>query len=709
MQIEAVECGVAALSIVLAYHGRHVPLETLRTQCGVTRDGSKASNLLKVARNYGMIARGFSRDAAALAAMPLPAIAFWNFNHFLVVEEFRDGRVFVNDPALGPRVISLDEFTQSFTGVVLTVEPGPHFKPGGSKPTVLRALARRLAGLESTLPFLALVGLAAVVPQLLAPVFTGVFIDKYLVAGLDHWLKPLLIGIVITALLRALLSWLEGRCLLRLQTRLALASAGRFFWHALHLPVAFYTQRSPGEISTRIETHEQISRLISGDLARATAGVIHAFFFVIVMFCYDVVLTLASIAVVAANLAVMRALGRGGIDGGQRLAIDRGKLQGVAMNGLTMMETIKSNNGEAGFFAGWAGAQAKYVNTEQSLLRAGVAMSALPPLLTVINGVLVLGLGALRVIDGQMSIGMLVAFQGLVAGFTGPVGVLVGLSGRIRELRTDMTRLDEIMQHPVDPALEHTAAAPGGGTTTAAKLEGRIEVRDVSFGYTLNEAPLIRNFNLTIRPGQRIAIVGQPGCGKSTLARLVMGLYQPWHGEILFDGKPRHAYDRFVIANSLAMVDQDIVLFEGSVRDNLTLWDRGVPEGDMIQAAKDACIHDVILARRGGYDAGIDEGGANLSGGQRQRMEIARALLVNPRVLVLDEATSVLDAGTERQIEDNLRRRGCACLIIAQRLASVRHADEIIVLSGGHIVERGTHDALMAIPGGFYAQQIGLQ
>jgi len=370
------------------------------------------------------------------------------------------------------------------------------------------------------------------------------------------------------------------------------------------------------------------------------------------------------------------------------------------------METVKSSGGESSFFSKWAGYQAKYVNSEQAMARVGLVMGSLPALLTVLNSLLILGVGGLRVIDGHLSIGMLVAFQSLVSSFTGPVQSLVGLGKKMLEVQGDMNRLDDVMQYREDPWLNRGPLPKEKGVQIPAKLAGKVELKNISFGYNPAGSALVENFNLVLNPGERVAIVGPSGCGKSTISRLVMGLYEPWGGSIEFDGQPREAFGRYEFFNSLALVDQDIVLFEGTIRDNISMWDKSVSDQDIIQAAKDACIHDVIMSRPGGYDSKLEEGGVNMSGGQRQRLEIARALAANPRILVMDEGTSALDPATEQQIDENLRRRGCACIIIAHRLSTIRDADEIVVLSYGHIVERGTHDSLMQIDGGFYSRLI---
>ena len=706
MQMEAVECGAASLAMILGYHGRWVPLEELRVKCGVSRDGSKASNVMKAARSYGLTSKGFNKEPEKLRTMSLPMIVFWNFNHFLVVEGFRNGKVYLNDPAAGPRVVSDEEFDLSFTGVVLTFEAGAEFKKGGQPQSVLAALKRRFVGLNDAIAYLVLVGVALVLPGLVVPVFTSVFIDKLMISGMESWLKPLLLGIVITALLRVALTWLESYYLLRVRTQIALASASKFFWHVLRLPVEFYTQRSPGEISSRVGINDKVAGMLSGDLAHVFLAVIQAVFFAALMLFYDVWLTLISVVVVSVNIFVLQQVAQRTKEASQKLAIDGGKVYGATMSGLQVMETVKSSGGESSFFSKWAGYQAKYVNSEQAMARVGLVMGSVPALLTVLNSLLILGVGGIRVIDGHLSIGMLVAFQSLAASFTGPVQSLVGLGKKMLEVQGDMNRLDDVMQYREDPWLNRGPLPQAQGGRVAAKLAGKVELNNISFGYNPAGSALIENFNLVLNPGERVAIVGPSGCGKSTISRLVMGLYEPWGGSIKFDDQPREAFGRYEFFNSVALVDQDIVLFEGSIRDNLSMWDKSVSDQDIMQAAKDACIHDVIMSRPGGYDSKLAENGVNMSGGQRQRLEIARALATNPRILVMDEGTSALDPATEQQIDENLRRRGCACIIIAHRLSTIRDADEIVVLSYGHIVERGTHDSLMQIDGGFYSRLI---
>ena len=699
LQMEAVECGAAALAIVLGYHGKFVSLEELRGACGVSRDGTKANNILKAARKYGLKAKGFSKQPEGLASLPLPVVVFWNFNHFVVVEGLSRGRVYLNDPAVGPRVVSEAEFEESFTGIVLVFEPGTDFERGGARPSLWAALRRRLQGSEIGLLYVVLASLALAVIGLIVPLFAKVFVDYILIANFRDLIRPLLIGMTVTAVLRAATTWLQRHYLLRLSTKLATTSSYQFFRHLLRLPVEFFTQRYAGEVGARMEINEQVAGLLSGELAVNLINLLMVVLYVALMLCFDVPLTLVVLFLAALNFLALRYISRRRKDINVRLLQERGKMIGTSMAGLQAIESLKATGAESDFFSRWSGHLAKVMAASQQMEVYSRGLSVVPFFLSIIATVAILGAGAGRVMDGYMTIGTLVAFQALMAGFMQPVNQLVLLGGSLQEIEGGLSRLDDVLRYPIDPNLQQEDGNLPASEDARPKLSGHLELRKIRYGYSRLDRPLIDRFNLTIRPGARVALVGPSASGKTTLAKIISGIYQPWSGEILFDGQPLEQVPRQVITNSLAMVDQDFFLYEGTVREVLTMWDTTVPDEDIVRAAKDACIHEDIAARAGGYDSKVEEGGRNFSSGQRQRLEIARALVGNPAILVLDEATSSLDPLTEIQIDENLRRRGCSCVIVAHRLSTIRDCDEIIVLDRGAIVQRGSHDKLQGARG----------
>lgn len=690
LQMEGAECGAASLAIVLGYFGRYIPLEELRVACGVSRDGSKASNILKAARKYGLSGKGYRKEPENLRSLPLPMIVHWQFNHFLVVEGFGKDKVYLNNPASGPYTVTAKEFDDSFTGVVLVLQKTPEFTRGGTKFNTIASLRSRLAGSQKALLFVVLAGLSLVVPGLIIPSFIRIFVDFYLVRQLKDWLFPLLIGMTLTAVLRGLLTYLREYFLLRLETKLSASMSGKFFWHALRLPMEYYYQRFAGELGGRVAINDQVASLLSGRLASTVLDIFTIVFYAILMFLYDPLLTVVGIFFAVLNIVALRYVARKLVDINQRLQQETGKMAGVSMSGLFMIETLKAVGRESDFFARWAGHQAKINRAEQEIGLYTQFLSAMPPLLTALNTAVILALGSFRVMEGQLTLGLLVAFQTLMASFLGPVNSLVSLGAALQEMEGGLKRLDDVLSNRQDPLLQNIEET-SEISRRLPKLSGLLEIKNVSFGYSKLAPPLIENFNLTLKPGSRVALVGGSGSGKSTIAKLVSGLFDPWQGEILFDGKPRHALPRTTLTNSLAVVDQDIFLFEGTVRENLTMWDPTIPEQQVIQAARDASIHDEVAARPAGYHSRVAEEGSNFSGGQRQRLEIARALTGDPALVVLDEATSALDPITEKIIDENLRRRGCTCLIIAHRLSTIRDCDEIIVMENGKIVQRGTH------------------
>ncbi len=635
-------------------------------------------------------------------------ILFWNFNHFLVLEGIKRRKVYLNDPASGRRTVTLEELDQAFTGVALIFERGPDFRKGGEKRSLFTSLNSRLSGSGKALAYAFLAGLLLVVPGLMMPTILKVFMDNIMVHGLSSWLKPLLIVMAATALLNAALTWRQQTCLLRLETKLALSFSARFFRHIFRLPIGFFAQRFGGEIGYRGQTNDRVAVLLSGDIAPNLLNLVAIVFYAVVMFQFDVILTLVGISAALLNLGALRFISRRRVDVNQRLLQEQGKLVGTTINGLQTIETLKATGAESDFFSRWAGYQAKTLNAQQELAVSTQYLSMIPTLLAGFNTVLILSLGAMRVMDGYLSIGMLLAFQMLMTNFSGPIKQIMDLGGKLQETVGDMNRLDDVFNYPVDRqfAQEPELCREVIGDSELPKLSGYIELKNITFGYSSLEPPLIQGFTLNMTPGARVALVGATGSGKSTIAKLVTGLYEPWEGEILFDGKPRRNLPRRLLTNSIAHVDQDIFLFAGPVRDNLTLWDKTMPKTVIMQAAKDACIHEDITARNEGYDSAVAENGGNFSGGERQRIEIARALAANPTILILDEATAALDVTTEKEVDDNIRRRGCTCLIVAHRLSTIRDCDEIIVLERGKVVQRGVHEDLKKVDGP-YANLIG--
>ncbi|MBN3958714.1 NHLP family bacteriocin export ABC transporter peptidase/permease/ATPase subunit [Nostoc sp. NMS8] len=704
LQMEAVECGAASLAMILGYYGRIVPLAELRQACGISRDGSKASNILNAARSYALQAKGFKIDLENLKELVCPYIVFWNFNHFLVVEGFTKKQVFLNDPATGRRAVSLEEFSEAFTGVVLVFETSPEFQKGGRKPNLFVALWSRLQGSIYPLIYCILAGFFLVLPGLAMPAFSQIFVDQILIQGREDWLRPLIYAMLFTALVSGLLTRLQLQLLRRMKIKLAMGMSSKFIWHLLHLPVSFYDQRFAGEISSRIQLNDRLANLLSGKLATTVISAVMVIFYALVMLQYDKVLTLIGIAFVIVNLVALQWVARLRVDTNIRLMQEEGKVSGIAIAGLQSIETLKASGLESDFFTRWAGYYAKAINVRQDMDSLNQGLGTLPAFLSGITSMLLIAVGGLRVMDGALTIGMLIAFQSLMQQFMQPVNQLISLGGDLQELEGSLNRLDDVLQNPTEIDNSQSSLS-ASASLREPKLQGYLELHNITFGYNRTAPPLIENFSLSLQPGQRVALVGGSGSGKSTVAKLVAGLYEPWTGEIYFDGQPRQQIPHQVLVNSIATIEQEIMLIAGSVRDNLTLWDTTIPDSNLTQACRDAAVDQIVRSLPGGYGADLLEGATNLSGGQRQRLEIARALVNNPSILLMDEATSALDAETEKIIDQNLRLRGCTCLIVAHRLSTIRDCDEIIVLNRGKVVQRGTHDELCSREG-FYLELI---
>lgn len=693
LQIEQTECGAASLAMILAHHGRWVTLEEMRERTGVSRDGTKASNLLKAARSYGLSAKGFRKEADRLAEVPWPAILHWNFNHFVVLEGIRDGKANINDPAIGRRTVALAELSQAFTGVVLAFEKGPEFQRSRRPASSLALIRERLRGSHLGLALVVLATLLLIVPGVALPAFSRIFIDEIVVAGRQDWFAPFALALALVAALQGFLTAFQQTILVQLETRLAIAPAADMVRRLLALPAAFFLQRHPGEIVNRVEANERVAQLLSGALATNVFNLLTVLAYGALMLVVDPVLAVAAFLAQALLVLLARWSAERQVDAARRLSTEMGRLVSVTLSAVQGIETVRATNREQHVFRRWAGHQARLLSIRTALARTDVVVSVLPALLAVLTNIMVLGLGSARVMAGELTLGGLVAFQALTLSFTAPLFALVALVGEIQTIRADLARIGDVLR----------AKPMAVGAQPQIIESPLLEVSGLSFGYNPLDPPLLDTISLSVAPGRRVAIVGGSGSGKTTLGRVIAGLHAPWSGQVTMAGLDLTAFEPRQRAELIGYVDQDVFLFEGSVRTNLSLWNPELDEAVLLAALDDAGMADDIAARRGGLDASVTEGGGNFSGGQRQRLELARALVSSPSLLVLDEATSALDPLAEAHVNARLKARGMACLIIAHRLSSIRDCDEIIVMKAGRIVERGTHEALMLSEGEYHA------
>ena len=734
MQMEALECGAASLTMILAYYGKWLPLERLRMDCGVSRDGSSAKNIVKAARNYGMKVRAFRYEPEELRENGIfPCIVHWEFNHFIVVNGFKKNWVSVNDPARGNYVMTLEAFDEGFTGVCLTFEPGEDFRPEGKPKSVLAFARKRLAGAESAVAFVLLTTVISALAGLISAGFSRVFLDQLLTGRNPEWLTPFLVGFAALAVLQVTAAWIQAVYALRINGKLAVVGNASYLWKTLHLPMDFFSQRMAGDIHQRQITNESIAGDLVNTLAPLALQTVMMVFYLLVMLRYSPLLTAIGLAALAGDVWVSRIISSKRMNITRVMMRDSGNLAASTVSGIEMIETIKASGAENGYFEKWSGYQAS-VNTQTVRFeRINQYLGILPAFLTTAANALALSLGVWLCMRGAFTTGMVFAFQGFLTAFMGPAQSLISADQTFQEMRTRMERVEDVMEYrstadknmdsdtnhadgtisSADSGIETPATDSGSADSDDAslsdwgddeeqgKLTGALSLRHVTFGYSRLGPPLIQDFSLELQQGSKVAFVGSSGCGKSTLSKLISGLYQPWEGEILFDGKPIREIDRSVFTGSVAVVDQDIILFEDTIANNIKMWDETIEDFEMIMAARDAQIHEDIMQRNGGYQYRIAEGGKDFSGGQRQRMEIARVLAQDPTIIILDEATSALDAKTEYDVVNSIKDRGVTCIVVAHRLSTVRDCDEIIVLDKGKVVERGTHDTLMAMRGAY--------
>ena len=704
MQMEALECGAASLTMILAYYGKWIPLEQVRADCGVSRDGSNAKNVLKAARSYGLVAKGYRYEPEDLKANgKFPCIIHWNFNHFLVLDGFKGNKAVLNDPAKGCYTVPMETFDKSFTGICLMFEPSETFEPSGKPKSMLAFAKAKMKGAGVAVAFTVITTVIASLIGIIEPAFSRIFIDRLLTGQNPDWFIPFIWALAALSGIQIIISFIQAVFAARINAKIAAVGSTTFMWKVLRMPMEFFSQRMAGDIQQRKGSNASIASSLVNTFAPIVIEACMMVFYLVVMIRYSVLLTLIGVASIFINMFVSRFISKKRVNITRVSMRDAGKLAGATVAGIEMIETIKASGAENGFFEKWAGYQAS-VNTQKvKFAKLNQYLGLIPQLVSSLTNTAVLIVGVYLTIEGQFTIGMVMAFQGFLGSFLSPAQTLISAGQTLQEMRAEMERIEDVMQYPTDVTCLNDTELDENAEYD--KLSGNVELRNVTFGYSRLAEPLIRDFNLTLKPGSRVAFVGTSGCGKSTISKLISGLYQPWSGEILFDGKPITQIDRSVFTGSLAVVDQDIILFEDTIANNIKMWDSSIEDFEMIMAARDAQLHEDIMQRDGGYNYKITEGGKDFSGGQRQRMEIARVLAQDPTIIILDEATSALDAKTEYEVVKSIKDRGITCIVVAHRLSTIRDCDEIIVMDHGNVVERGTHDELYAL-GGFYTKLV---
>ena len=707
LQMEALECGAAALSMVLAYYKKWVPLEEVRTACGISRDGSNAWDVMEAGKSYGLTSKGFRYSFATLREKATyPCIVFWNMAHFVVLDGFKGKWAYINDPGEGRIRMPLEEFEKYYSGVCLTFEPGPDFSPSGKKASTLGFLRKGLKWSKKALILVMITGALASLASCVIPIFTRIYTDEILTGSMDSWFLGFTILFAAISVFQFAASAVKVVYVKKATGKLSVTSNASFMHHIFRMPMVFFSQRQAGDLVQRASSNDSIAQTLIGQLAPVIMNLALLVFYLFVMIEYSVILTIVGIFTVIINLVLAKVISNKRTEISRTQMRDQGKLQAATVSGISMVETIKASGAEAGFLERWSGYHASMTKAKVRFNNVNRFLGAVPSLCIQLSSIVIMLMAFYMIMRNNFTAGMYLAFQSCMSSFITPVSELIGAGQSIQEMRSDIERVDDVMNYPEDVNAKEDYTVEE--LAEAKKLSGFIEMKNVTFGYSILGEPVIKDFNLTVTPGKRIALVGGSGCGKSTIAKLLTGLYKPWSGEILYDGKPISEIPKPVFYGSLSMVDQEISLFQDTIANNIKMWDKAIEDFEVILAARDADIHNDIMSRKGGYQHVLEENGRDLSGGQRQRLEIARVLAVDPSIIILDEATSALDARTEYDISNYIHDRGITSIIIAHRLSTIRDCDEIVVLDKGEVVQRGTHKELIGQEG-LYKQLITAQ